>query len=68
MKACPNAAVLQLFKGLGLKFDTSSGYECTRAIMAGVPAADISLSSQEFAHNMKELIEQGISINLCSID
>lgn len=32
MKACPNAAILKIFKKLGINFDASSGYEVLRAI------------------------------------
>ena len=99
MKACPNAAILQvlsiatrfflymhelivlifnliqkfnailkLFSDMGLHFDASSGFEVKRAVLAGIPANHISLSSQEFPSNFKELYEQGIEVNLCSLD
>lgn len=67
MKASPNAAILQLFSRLGLKFDASSGFEVRRAVIAGIPAQDISLSSQELPQDFKELIEMGIEFNACSL-
>lgn len=68
MKACPNAAILQLFHSMGLHFDASSGYECSRAMMAGIPASHMSLSSQEFPADFKDLYEKGIEVNLCSLE
>jgi hypothetical protein len=67
MKASPNAAILQLFSRLGLKFDASSGFEVRRAVIAGIPAQDISLSSQELPQDFKELIDMGIEFNACSL-
>ena len=67
MKACPNAAILQLFDGMGINFDASSGYEVERAIRAGIKPSAISLSSQELPLNLKELIETGIHFNACSL-
>ena len=32
MKACPNAAILKIFKKMGINFDASSGYEVLRAV------------------------------------
>lgn len=67
MKACPNAVILQLFNGLGICFDASSGFEVLRLVRAGVSPASISLSSQELPTNLKELIDLGIDFNACSI-
>ena len=57
MKACPNAAIVQLFNSMGINFDASSGYEVTRAMRAGIAAGSISLSSQELPANFKQLFE-----------
>jgi diaminopimelate decarboxylase len=35
---------------------------------AGIPASHMSLSSQEFPKNFKELYDKGIEVNLCSLD
>eukprot|EP00598_Pedospumella_elongata_P001560 CAMPEP_0184981546 /NCGR_PEP_ID=MMETSP1098-20130426/11215_1 /TAXON_ID=89044 /ORGANISM="Spumella elongata, Strain CCAP 955/1" /LENGTH=417 /DNA_ID=CAMNT_0027505111 /DNA_START=26 /DNA_END=1279 /DNA_ORIENTATION=- len=67
MKSCPNAAILQLFNGMGINFDASSGFEVQRLVRAGVNPASISLSSQELPSNLKELIELGIDFNACSV-
>jgi len=67
MKALPNAAVLQLFDTLGLHIDASSGYEVRRAMAAGVAAERISLSSQELAKDLPELLALGIKYNACSL-
>jgi diaminopimelate decarboxylase len=67
MKASPNAAILRLFKRLGLNFDASSGYEVRRAILAGIEPREISLSSQELPHDFQELIQLGIEFNACSL-
>ena len=67
MKACPNAAIIRIFDGCGLHIDASSGYECERALRAGVPAAHISLSTQEFPGNFRRLFEAGMRFNACSL-
>lgn len=68
MKAAPNAAILRIFNKLGLHIDASSGHEVHRAIQAGIPPENISLSTQELPDDFKELIERGIKINACSLD
>jgi diaminopimelate decarboxylase len=68
MKACPNAAILQLFNNMGINFDASSGYEVIRAVKAGIKPNQLSLSSQELPHNFKELIEMGTEFNACSLN
>ncbi len=69
MKACPNGHILRLFHSLGLWIDASSGYEAQRAILAGVPAEQISLSTQQFPDDgmLRELVEQGMRVNACSL-
>lgn len=67
MKACPNAAVLRLFASMGLHFDASSGFEALRAMKAGVPAASISLSTQELPDFFPDLVKAGVLINACSL-
>jgi len=65
LKSSPNAAILQLFTRLGLKMDASSGYEVHRAVKAGVPAANISLSSQELPPFFADLLRMGMEVNAC---
>lgn len=67
MKACPNGAILSLFRDWGLQFDASSGFEVLRAVQAGIPADRISLSSQEFPESITDLVNLGITVNACSL-
>jgi diaminopimelate decarboxylase len=67
MKAAPNKQVLKLFNAKGLHIDASSGFECIRAMQAGIPASHMSLSTQEFPSDFKELYEKGIEFNACSL-
>jgi diaminopimelate decarboxylase len=69
MKASPNAAILRIFDACGLHFDASSGWECDRAIKAGIGANKISLSTQEMPGkaDFVRLHEAGIHFNACSV-
>ena len=67
MKAAPNAAILKLFAKAGLHIDASSGHEVHRAMAAGIPAENISLSAQELPADLGDLLEAGIQFNACSL-
>lgn len=67
MKASSNRAILRLFNSLGLQIDASSAYEVKRAMLAGIPADHISLSSQQLPDNLAELHKLGVKYNACSI-
>lgn len=67
MKASPNRNIIKIFHNLGIQIDASSGYEVTRAMNIGVPASDIQLTAQEFAHNLDEIIPAGTIFNACSL-
>ena len=67
MKACPSAAVIRILNRQGLHIDASSGYEAWRAMRAGVPAAQIQISAQQLPEDLRELVEQGIRFNPCSL-
>jgi len=67
VKACSNAAILRIFHSMGLGFDASSGFEVRRVIAAGIPASDISLSTQELPADFADLVRQGIRFNACSL-
>eukprot|EP00535_Pseudo-nitzschia_heimii_P005430 CAMPEP_0197183050 /NCGR_PEP_ID=MMETSP1423-20130617/7345_1 /TAXON_ID=476441 /ORGANISM="Pseudo-nitzschia heimii, Strain UNC1101" /LENGTH=487 /DNA_ID=CAMNT_0042633583 /DNA_START=119 /DNA_END=1582 /DNA_ORIENTATION=+ len=67
MKACPNAAILKFFNSKGIHIDASSGFEVKRAMDAGIPAENISLSTQELPSNFADLIKLGVKINACSV-
>jgi diaminopimelate decarboxylase len=63
MKACPNMNILKFFHSKGIHIDASSGYEVRRAIAAGIPPENISLSSQELPHDFAELVDMGVKVN-----
>jgi len=67
MKASPNKAILQLFSKKGIHIDASSGFEVRRAISAGIPPENISLSTQEFPSDFAALVNMGVRVNACSI-
>jgi len=69
MKASPNAAILRIFDACGLHFDASSGWECDRALNAGIRGEKISLSTQEMPSkaDFTRLREKGIHFNACSL-
>ncbi|MFA6618679.1 MAG: diaminopimelate decarboxylase [Candidatus Neomarinimicrobiota bacterium] len=67
MKANSTAAIIKLFDSLGLHFDASSSYEVDRLLAIGVAASKIQLTAQELAPNLKELVEQGVLYNACSL-
>eukprot|EP00339_Tiarina_fusa_P009860 CAMPEP_0117010334 /NCGR_PEP_ID=MMETSP0472-20121206/9135_1 /TAXON_ID=693140 ORGANISM="Tiarina fusus, Strain LIS" /NCGR_SAMPLE_ID=MMETSP0472 /ASSEMBLY_ACC=CAM_ASM_000603 /LENGTH=443 /DNA_ID=CAMNT_0004712841 /DNA_START=154 /DNA_END=1485 /DNA_ORIENTATION=+ len=67
MKACPNSAILQFFNSKGIHIDASSGYEVKRAMSAGIPAENISLSTQELPNDFADLVKQGVKVNACSV-
>lgn len=67
MKACPSAAVIRILNRQGLHIDASSGYEARRAMRAGVPAAQIQISAQQLPDDLRELIDQGVLFNACSL-
>lgn len=68
MKACPNAAILKLFNSMGLHIDASSVHEVRRAVLAGIPPENISLSTQELPANFAEVLAAGTKLNACSLD
>lgn len=67
MKACPNASILKFFHSKGIHMDASSGFEVERAISAGIPPENISLSTQELPENFADLVKMGVKMNACSV-
>jgi len=67
MKANPNAAILGLFRDLGLHVDASSEFEVERALRAGFPAERIQLTSQMPPRRLAELVSRGTLFNACSL-
>ena len=68
MKAAPTAAILRIFNEEGLGIDASSVHEVERAVRAGYGTESISLSTQELADDFIYWAQDGIKINLCSIN
>ncbi|MBC7546476.1 diaminopimelate decarboxylase [Candidatus Saccharibacteria bacterium] len=66
-KANMNREIIALFAGKGLYFDASSSYEAVQLIEHGVAAHTISLSSQQPAHNLSELLAQGVIFTATSL-
>ncbi len=67
MKANSNANVLAVLRAAGIKIDASSGYEAAYAIEHGYAPHDILLTSQQLAHNLNELVTQGVQFNATSL-
>jgi len=67
MKSSPNQAILKLFHKRGIHIDASSGFEVKRAMDAGIPAENISLSTQELPHDFADLVKLGVKVNACSV-
>jgi len=68
MKALPNSAVIRILSDKGLHIDASSGYEAERSMQAGVPADHIQLTAQQVPDNLKDLVDQGVIFNACSLN
>jgi len=67
MKAISTRAILKVLHGCGLHLDASSGFEVERALLAGIPAEHIQLTSQEVPMNLTDLISKGVLFNACSL-
>ncbi len=67
MKANPHPDILKTMRENGVKIDASSAYEVEKALAVGFEAGDILLTSQQLAHNLKELVEKGICFNATSL-
>jgi diaminopimelate decarboxylase len=67
MKANSNSNLLAALKEQGIKIDASSGYEAAYAITQGFAPQDILLTSQQLAHNLNELVTQGVQFNATSL-
>jgi diaminopimelate decarboxylase len=56
VKANNYSDIIRIFEKAGLHFDTSSSYEAQELLDLAIPGSKISLSSQQPAHNLAELI------------
>src|SRR6185437_13735952 len=59
-KANPNPKIIKLFADLGLHFDASSSYEAQVLLDMGIAGSQISLSSQQSAHDLPVLLQAGV--------
>ncbi|MEO6536231.1 MAG: diaminopimelate decarboxylase [Candidatus Paceibacterota bacterium] len=60
LKANPHPEIISLVSGAGISFDASSSYEAAELLAQGIPGDRISLSSQQSAHNLPELLSGGV--------
>ncbi|MBP9761632.1 hypothetical protein KBD11_01035 [Candidatus Saccharibacteria bacterium] len=60
MKANNHPDVIQIFHQAGLHFDASSSYEAQELLDLGIRGEKISLSSQQPAHNLPQLVAEGV--------
>lgn len=60
VKANNHPEIVRLFEKAGLHFDASSSYEALELLELGVAGEKISLSSQQPAHNLGELLAAGV--------
>lgn len=68
MKAAPSMSILRIFQAEGLHIDAGSGHEVERAVRAGFGTEAISLSTQELPKDFAKLAEEGVKINLGSLE
>lgn len=61
VKANNHPEIVKLLHKAGMAFDASSSYEATELLAHGIPGESISLSSQQPAHNLPQLIEAGVN-------
>lgn len=60
VKANNHPEIIKLFNEAGLSFDASSSYEAAELLAQRIAGEKISLSSQQPAHNLAELLEAGV--------
>ena len=60
VKANPHVEILKMMDDEGVNFDASSEFEALALLRAGFDGACISLSSQQTAHNLSELLDAGV--------
>lgn len=68
VKANSHPEITRLFLDKGLHFDASSSYEASLLLSQGIPGDKISLSSQQSAHNLPELLGVGVQYVATSIN
>jgi diaminopimelate decarboxylase len=66
IKANPHQEVIKILNEIGIEFDASSSYEADFLIEQGLSPSKISLSTQQSAHNLAELVKAGVIYNATS--
>jgi diaminopimelate decarboxylase len=60
IKANPHPEIIRTLSKVGIQFDASSSFEATQLLELGVGGDRISLSSQQPAHNLAELLDASV--------
>lgn len=60
VKANPHKEIVKMMNEGGMHFDASSSYEAAELIEQGVSGDRISLSSQQSAHNLEDLLKSNV--------
>lgn len=60
IKANPHAEIMKMMNDGGVHFDASSEFEALQLLRAGVAGTRVSLSSQQTAEHLEELLEAGV--------
>lgn len=68
IKANPHPEIIQIFNDAGLVFDCSSSYEVEDLLGQGIEGSKISLSSQQSAHNLQQLVDAGVRYTATSLN
>ncbi len=67
VKANPHPDIIRLFNTEGLHFDASSSYEAEMLLDLGISGEKISLSSQQPAHNLSDLLAANVQFVATSL-
>lgn len=67
MKANAHPEIIALFHQQGLHFDASSSFEAAALLQQGIPGSHISVSSQQPAHNLAELLDANVQFVATSL-
>ena len=68
VKANPHPEIIKTMHASGIHFDASSSYEAAELIAQGIPGSHISLSSQQSAHNLDDLLKAGVNFVATSLN
>lgn len=67
IKANTHPEIIALFDRAGLHFDASSSYEAEQLLAQGIAGEKISLSSQQPAHNLDQVVAAGVQFIATSL-